>query len=145
MSSKRKDVYDSVRRRQKARYRSDVRGVPDFAPDSYALQIFWQYLEHGTSRNESSSSQRYLQLISSPVVVPADLPRTSRYVHCIQSSDFRRRKIVERSINVPPIETSDTLILVFLRYRVFVEAGVGWVFQFGFSQTFVVVNRPVSD
>ena len=63
-----------------------------------------------------------LNLVSSPVVVATDLGWTSRNRNGVQSRDLGWRETVQSSVDVPSVESSNTLLLILLADGLFVES-----------------------
>ena len=122
-----------------------MRCVPDLAPDSQALQLRRQDLEHGNTGDERSGAQGNLKFIRGAVVISDDLVFPLRHFHCIKGGDLRRREVVQGSVDVPAVKAGVTFSSVFWGDLSLVEVRVLRVLQLGLSQTFVVVYSAVSD
>ena len=122
-----------------------MRCVPDLAPDSQALQLWRQDIEHGSAGDERSGTQGNLEFIRSTVVVFDNLVFPLRHLHRIKGGDFWRREVVQGSIDVPAVETGVTLSSVFWGNLGLVEVIVLRVLQLGLGETFVVVYSAVPD
>ena len=122
-----------------------MRCVSDLAPDSQALQLWRQDIEHGSTRDERSSTQGSLEFIRRAVVISDDLVIAPRHRHRIKSGDLGRGEVIQGSIDVPSVETGVTFGSVLWGDLGLVETGVLRVLQLGFSETFVVIDGTVSD
>lgn len=87
-----------------------VRSVFHARPDSETLQVGREDIEHCSARDESGSSKGNSELVAGTVVVSASLQGTTRDSDTVQRGDSRRCEVIQSSIDVPPVETSDTLV-----------------------------------
>ena len=85
-----------------------MRCVSDLAPDSQALQLRRQDLEHGKARDKRSGTQRDLKFIRGAIVVSDDLVFSLRHLDRVKGGDPGRREVVQGSVDVPTVETSVT-------------------------------------
>jgi hypothetical protein len=122
-----------------------MRSIFDLRPYRKALQFRRQNIKHSLPRDESSSAQGNLELITSAIVISTNLLGSLRDIDGIQGRDFGRVEIVQGCIDMPAIEPSDTFGLVICRNPGFVECSVARMFQSGFSETFVVVDDTIAD
>ena len=63
----------------------------------------------------------------------------------MQSGDFGGIEIIQGRIDMPAVESRDTLSFIFERNSRFVKGGVTRMFQPTFGETFVVVNNTIAD
>ena len=90
-----------------------MRSISDLRPHRKALQFQRENIKHGLPRNKSCATQRNFEFITSAIIVSANLFRSPWYFDGIQSGDSGRIKLVQSSIDVPAVESSDTVSLVF--------------------------------
>ena len=119
--------------------------VSDLAPDSQALQLWRQYLEHSNTGDERGGAQGNLEFIRGAIIVSDGLALTTWHLHRIQSGDLGRREIVQGGVDVPAVEASVAFRSVLGGYFGLMEPRVLRVLQLCFGETFVVVYSAVSD
>ena len=122
-----------------------MRSIFDLRPNRKALQFRRENIEHRLPRNKSSSAKRNLEFITSSIIVPANLSSSLGYGDRMQSGHFGGIEIIQGRIDMPTIESSDTVRLVFERNSCFMKRRVTRMSQPTFSQTFVVVNNTIAD
>jgi len=122
-----------------------MRCVSDLAPDSQALKLWRQDIEHGDTGDEGGGTQGNLEFIRRAVVISDDLLFASRDFHRVEGCNLGRREAVQSGVNVPSVEAGVTFGSVLWGDLGLVETGVLRVLQLCFSKTFVVVNGTVSD
>ena len=122
-----------------------MRCVSDLAPDSQALKVWRQDIEHSDTRDEGGGTQGNREFIGRAVVISDDLWFASRDLHRVEGCDLGRREAVQSSIDVPSVEAGVTFGSVLWGDFGLVKTGVLRVLQLCFSKTFVVVNGTVSD
>ena len=122
-----------------------MRCVSDLTPDSQALKVWRQDIEHSDTRDEGGGTQGNLEFIRRAVIISDDLLFASRDLHRVEGCDLGRREAVQSSVDVPSVEAGVTFGSVFWGDFGLVKTGVLRVLQLCFSKTFVVVNGTVSD
>ena len=80
--------------------------------DSKALLFGRQDVEHSFAGDERRRAKRYFQLIASAVVVAADLLWALWHSEAIEGRHPRGIEVVQGCVDVPAVESCDTLRLV---------------------------------
>lgn len=122
-----------------------MRCVSDLAPDSQALKLWRQDIEHSDTRDEGGGTQGNLEFIRGAVVISDDLRFASRDFHRVESCDLGRGEAVQSCVDVPSVEAGVTFGSVLWGDFGLVKTGVLRVLQLCFSKTFVVVDGTIPD
>ena len=122
-----------------------MRCVSDLTPDSQALLVLRQDIEHGDTRDERGGAQWNLEFMRRTIVVSDGLVLAFRYLHRVKGGYLGRREVVQGSVDVPSIEASVAFRRVLWGNLGLMETRVLGVLQLGFGETLVVVNSTVSD
>jgi len=122
-----------------------VRSVSDLRPHSQTLQVRGKDVKHRLARDEGGSAKRNSEFITSSVVVSTRLRGSSWNGDTVQSSDLGRCEFVERGVDVPPVETRDSVGCILFRDAGLVEGDVVGMLELGFGEAFVVVHGAISD
>ena len=119
--------------------------ISDLAPDSQALELWRQDIEHSHTGDEGGCTQGNWEFIRRAIVISDDLMFASRDLRRVKGGDLWRREVVQRSVDVPSVETGVTFGSILWGNLGLVETGVLRVLQLGFVKTFVIVNGTVPD
>ncbi len=87
--------------------------VLDLRPARECLVFVGQRVVHRVSRHEGRRAERHVQFVARPVVVATGLTPTTRHLHGEKGrNDGWRKRAVQRSVDVPAVETREVQILV---------------------------------
>ena len=117
----------------------------DFGTNSKTPICLRQDIEHGFAWNECRCSEGNLQLVAGAIIISAHLFGPLRDSDSVESGHFGWVEIIQSGIDVPSIKACYTFFFVFGRYTGLVERGMTGMFEFGFGETFVVVNYTIAD
>lgn len=124
----------------------DVRvwGIFDLGGANKLLVLVGQQIVHSIARYERGCSQRNLQLISSSVIITADLTPSTRHLDGQKSSHDWGSEAIQSGVDVPAVEASEVEV-IFGRDGGGMESLVVGVLEPDIFQTLVFRHRPIAD
>jgi hypothetical protein len=121
-----------------------VRCVLDLCAADKCLVLFAEAIVHRVSRDESRGAQWDVKFIASTVIISACLPSPGRDFDSQQRFDNRRRKSVQRRVDVPAIKTRE-IEIISLGDTGLVEGLVVRVLQRDVFESFIALDESISN